>query len=190
MVVTLEQFVSTYGPLPDLPLGDGPAFTADVHLQVLLCLARGSKRILEFGTARGQTALALARHCPEATMTTLDVDERLVPDDAYQRCDLRPWAEIGAAFYGTPEAGRIVQVLADPAEPWGIKTVRPFDFAFVDSLHSFRGVVKDTCEALRLVRNGKIVWDDCMSAGVPLLLELLSGVVHVGGTRLAFMEVG
>lgn len=187
-----------YGPLPELPAIDGHAYTSGFDLAALCCLARQASGILEFGTARGQTTLQLARACPAARVVTIDVwSPDLVPADAEQRCDLRPHTEVGAAFRSTPEARRITQVWIDPSEPYhvaGLASLLPeCDFAFVDSLHTYPGVVKDTAAAAAVIgdRPGVIVWDDYLAAGVPVLLRKLDlqfpGLLtHVAETRLVF----
>ena len=184
-----DEFAAAYGPAPDVP--DEPAglvYTSGYNLAALLCLARGARRILEFGTARGQTTLALARFCPLAKIVTLDVHPDWLPDLAYTQ-DTRPPAEIGAAFRGTPEAARITQIIADPHDPWPLDAIgTAFDLAFVDSLHTYVGVAKDTAAALAVVRpGGVIVWDDYLAAGVPKLLsEIDLPLTHVVGARLVF----
>lgn len=166
-------------------------YTAGQDLDALLSLATGARRILEFGTARGDTTLALARHCPQAEIVTVDVSRGTVAPGTFQECDLRHASEIGVAFRGQPEAHRITQFLCDAREPYHFHW--PCDFVFVDGWHSFEGVAKDTLAALAMVkRGGKIVWDDRRLAGVPVLLEMIDKIApvhYVAETRLAFVEV-
>lgn len=173
-------------------------YTSGRDLAELLRLAAGATGIIEFGTARGQTTLALARACPAARVVTLDVDRDLVAPPtlfsagAYQECDLRPRAEVGAAFHGTPEAGRITQVWVEPSGPHDIAALAalgPFDMSFIDSLHTYDGVKRDAEAAIALVR-GIIVFDDVRSAGVPTMLSELSAihdVIYIPETRLAYL---
>lgn len=194
-LMSLAEFSEQFGPLDDLP-EEKDTFTTGIHLAALLCLARGSTGIIEFGTARGQTTLALARACPDALIVTLDVDAVLVPPGTYQQCDLRPRDEVGAAFRNTPEAERITSIIGDPNAPYDIAALEAlgpadaFDFAFIDGWHTFEGVSKDTAAAMALMWSGTIVWDDASAAGVPEFLRTFSWpVTRIEGTRLAFSKV-
>lgn len=191
------EFAARFGPVPDLP-NDPAAYTSGHDLAVLLCLARGFRRIVEFGTARGETTLALARANPDAQIMTVDVDEAIV-DRCGPSHDLRPYLEVGAAFHGKPEAVRIRQLWTSPTGPHDLALFGggagggafDFDFAYVDSLHTYEGAKRDT-DAARALGCRRIVWDDCLAGGVPELLAELEPViplVHVVGTRLVFANL-
>lgn len=193
-----DTFAALCGPLQELPPStESHVYTSGYDLQALLALCRGARGIIEFGTARGQTTLALARYT-SATVRTVDVDESLVPVDEYQRCDLRPRNEVGAAFLGTPEALKITQVWAHPMKPYNLDDLAPqgwpCDAVFIDGLHSYEGVRKDTLASVeRILRGpcaGTIVWDDYLSAGVPVLLAKipLGNLIHIEGTRMVFCQ--
>ena len=190
--MTYADFLHRYGPAPSLPQACGTDYTYGHDLAVLLCLARGATRIVEFGTAHGRTTLALARTCPTARIVTVDVDQAFVSSDAYQHSDTRPRWDVGSAFSNEPECERITQVWTnpDPMVPHDVSTMAlggSCDLAYVDSLHTYEGVKRDTEAALALQAR-VIVWDDVRSGGVPEFLATWPGVVHVGGTRLSFWE--
>lgn len=193
-------FAALCGPFQELPPSTEPhVYTSGYDLQALLALCRGARGVIEFGTARGQTTLALARYT-QAEIRTVDVDESLVPLNKYQRCDLRQRSDVGAVFHGTPEAARITQVWADPNAPYDLDDLAPFgwhcDAAFIDGLHSYEGVRKDTLAAaaciLRGPRSGTLIWDDYLSAGVPVVLAKLgaamSNLIYLEGTRFVICQ--
>ena len=182
--ISRQLFAARFGPVHDLP-HDPTIYTSGYDLAALFCLSRGARRIIEFGTARGETTLALARFNPHAEIVTVDIDVALA--GCYP--DTRPFLEVGEAFHGTPEAARIRQIWTRPwgahdSSTWG----RPFDFAFVDSLHTRDGVHRDT-EAATMLGCRRIVWDDVLIAGVAAYLRERSNVIHVEGSRLAFADL-
>ena len=174
---------------------DSTGYTSGRDLEAVMMLCRG--HVLEFGTAAGHTTLWLARN--GATVTTVDVESRdMVTEGAHQREQIEPAHRRGQHFIGTPEQQRIRQVLIDPNMPHDFAALGgPFDSAFVDSLHTFSGVAKDTETAMLLVRDGgMIVWDDYRASedGVNEYLDGVETIApsvlrHVHGTRIVYASV-
>jgi len=113
----------------------------------LLNLARGRRvrRILEVGTFRARTTLALHLNCPEAEIVSYDIQvldspcRRLLPDQS--KVELRH-----ASFFDSADDLR-----KEPA----------FDLVFVDGSHRLEDVIADSRLALELLApGGIIVWHD------------------------------
>lgn len=127
------------------------------HAEMLYVMAvaahRRSTRIFEFGTFLGRTTLHLARACPTASITTLDLP-----------ADQNPWAfgpYVGSYFAGAPEAARIHQIressLTFDPKPFA----RSMDFVWVDGDHSYDVVRNDTAKAFEMLApGGAIMWHD------------------------------
>lgn len=122
----------------DAPLND---------LLFLLNLAKGrqARRILEVGTFRARTTLALHLNCPAATIVSYDIQ---VLDSEFRR----------------RLAGQSGVQLRHASFSASAKTLRqepPFDLIFVDGSHTFEHVVEDSRLALELAApGGIIVWHD------------------------------
>jgi predicted O-methyltransferase YrrM len=129
----------------------------DNHAEMLYVIAVAAhlrrRRIFEFGTFLGRTTLHLARACPDAAVTTLDLP-----------AEENPWAfgpHVGSYFAGTPEAARITQIrhssmTFDPSPLAGT-----MDFVWVDGDHGYEAVKNDTGKALALLApGGVILWHD------------------------------
>jgi hypothetical protein len=127
------------------------------HAEMLYVVAVAAhlqpRRIFEFGTFLGRTTYYLAKACPQAEVTTLDLP-----------CDENPWAfapHIGSYFAGSPESARIRQLREDsrtfdPGPYMGTQ-----DFVWVDGDHGYEPVRNDTMKALSMVSPGGVVlWHD------------------------------
>ncbi len=129
----------------DAPLND---------LLFLLNLAKGRqcKRILEVGTYRARTTLALHLNCPEAQIVSYDIH----PLDSPFRQALRGIAKVElrhGSFSASADALR-----NDP----------PFDLIFVDGSHQFQHVIEDSRLALEIAApDGAVVWHDYRYNGYP-----------------------
>lgn len=145
----LEQAV----PLSAVNEETGHENHAEMLYVMAIAAVRRPARIFEFGTFLGRTTLHLARACPEASVTTLDLPQAE-----------NPWAYgpyVGSYFANAPEASRIRQIREssftfDPAP-----LARSMDLVWVDADHSYDGVKNDTIKAFELLApGGVIMWHD------------------------------
>jgi predicted O-methyltransferase YrrM len=151
----------------DAPLND---------MLFLLNLARGrqARRILEVGTYRARTALALHLNCPEAVLVSYDIQ---VLDSEFRRqLAGKPNVQLRhASFAGSAESLR----------------QEPFDFIFVDGSHHYEDVLGDSRLALEvLAPGGIVVWHDyryndrfAKELRVPEALEVVRQSVPVFAVR-------
>jgi predicted O-methyltransferase YrrM len=157
---------------------------------------RQPRVIFEIGTFNGGTTLQLAANSA-ATVYTLDLPpqnpaatDRPVWDAAL---DVYP-TTTGARFLATPQAQRIRQLFGDSQ----MFDYSPYhatcDLVFVDACHHYEFVMKDSQNALRLLRpGGAIVWHDyaAYAPGVVRALEELSATLplcRVEGTSLVLYD--
>lgn len=166
---------------------------AEAYVLSLITAFLQPKRILEIGTATGQSTLLMARQAPDAEIDTLDLGS--APPALGVQADEPPWADlesIGAAFRGTEHEALITQHLGDSATFDYEPLAGAIDFVFVDGSHIYEYVRADSKNALRAIAPGGVVlWDDCnyLNPGVSKALhELRSAgteVYRVHGTRFA-----
>jgi predicted O-methyltransferase YrrM len=177
--VVIPRFQETEVRIRQCPLGAWSTPLADVFVLLKAALGFGSKRILELGSFRGETAKLLAENTgPDTTVCAVDVDERH-----------------GESYRGLPVAariqrkvGRITPELFAPAEK--------YDLIFVDANHDFASVMNDTAVAFGvLAQPGVILWHDYQHisyfhdmAGVPEALNRFAtryALCAIRGTVLA-----
>lgn len=153
---------------------------------VVACIAKitGARRVFEFGTHTGETAMEVAENCPEATVVTLDLPEELAND--FQAAQALSGIEVtdshlfsakrGSAIAGEA-AGRILQLRQDSASFDPAPYAGQFDLIYVDASHSYSGARSDSEKALTMIRDGGvIIWDDYCYPGVwKYLNELARG---------------
>lgn len=157
----------------DAPLND---------MLFLLNLAKGrqARRILEVGTYRARTTLALHLNCPKATIISYDI--QALDSEFRQAAQATTQVELRhASFIASAEA-----LLREPR----------FDLIFVDGSHRYEHVIEDSGLALQLVApGGIIVWHDYRYNGyfnsglkVPEALETICRdvpIFAVAGTMCA-----
>jgi predicted O-methyltransferase YrrM len=173
---------------------------------VLAALAKKSRTIFEFGTCTGRTTYLLARNAPDdARVGTIT----LTPDtmDTYHADDSDPdnarWTQIAKDeskftnfhYSGTPVEGKVEQIFGDSKEfdetPW----TGTCDLTFIDGSHAYSYVKSDTEKAIRMTKNGGLVfWHDYSPpcVGVWKYLNELGQslpIKHIKGTRLAVLRV-
>lgn len=122
----------------DAPLSD---------LLFLLNLAKGRqvRRILEVGTYRARTTLALHLNCPEAKVVSYDI----------QQLD----SEFRAQLAGQPQVDLRLGSFAAAATT--LRSEAPYDFIFVDGSHRVEDVVADSELAIGILApQGVAVWHD------------------------------
>ena len=139
------------------------------------------RRILEIGTARGRTTLLLSDNCPDAEISTYDMDPNA---GSYFKTLDPPPARIKLS---------ICDVQSDAAR---LRGGEKFDFIFIDASHIETAVKADTELAFELVASdGVIVWHDYANSDylfgsnrVPEVLATFAAerpISGVNGTALA-----
>ena len=175
----IPRFSETEIRITQCPLGNWSTPLADVFVLLKAALGFESKRILELGSYRGDTARLLAENTgPDTVICAVDADERH-----------------GASYQGLPIAskirrrtGRISPALFDSKER--------FDLIFVDADHDFDSVMNDTEVAFQLLAQpGVILWHDYNHefyfhdmCGVPEALNVFAkrhAIYSMRGTWLA-----
>lgn len=182
-----------------------PGGTSDTEAWILAVLAKGARRLFEFGTCTGKTAYLWARNQPpDGTVTTLT----LAPDqhDAYQATPGDdPVAERFAKqesrftrflYSGTDVEGRVRQLYGDSKQFDDTPYAGTCDVVFVDGSHAHSYVVSDSAKALRIVRPGGLVlWHD-YSPDAPGVFRALNELarrlplMHIQGTTLVAFRNG
>jgi len=174
---------------------------SDTETWVLGALAKGARRIFEFGTATGRTTYVLACNAPDdAKIDTLTF--RASESDTYEMTEDDPDAEkwrsiaIGESNYehfyyeDTPVADKVTQHFGDSAK----FDIAPFegkvDLIFVDGAHAYTYVKGDSARALRMVApGGHVLWHD-YSPRCPGVFKALNELgrelplAHLKGTTL------
>lgn len=157
------EFVGSGG----LPVQGG---VSDHELWILSMLARGARRVFEFGTCGGRTTWALAQNAAaDAVVGTLTLRPKDVAlyreaegDEPLARANAVAESCFETFFYeGTEAATKIEQLYGDSKQrdedPW----VDACDLVFVDGSHVYSYVKSDAAKALRMVRPGGLVlWHD------------------------------
>jgi predicted O-methyltransferase YrrM len=175
----IPRFAETEIRIKQCPLGNWSTPMVDVFIVLKAAVGFESKRILELGSYRGDTARLLAENTgPNTVICAVDVDERH-----------------GGSYRGLPvekkirrKTGRISRLLFDPGEK--------FDLIYVDADHDFESVMRDTEVAFQLLtENGVILWHDyCHQSyfhnkcGVPEALDMFAKrypIYAIRGTWLA-----
>jgi Methyltransferase domain len=184
-MLSLERLFPDFSAKPvsfyELPLGAWSTPLVDVAMLVKIALCAGSKSVMELGSYRGYTALALARHLgSEARIVTVDSNPRH-----------------GEAYCNGPFVSRIERRVASINSTTFAGDARgSFDLLFLDADHSYAGVRHDTEILLGLLSDrGYFVWHDYVNSGrfsgingVPEYLHELSlqiPLARIAGTWLA-----
>jgi len=187
--VTLRPFAGQFGNLQRY------------ELMVLCAVARhiGALRIFEFGTFDGLTSWHLAANTgSDSRIWTLDLPLNH-PARYYKGHDRTVGrihaVQLGAHFSNTPEASRIEQLFGDSLEFDSEPYRGGMDFCFIDASHEYQHVCRDTANALRMTRQGGVIfWHDYSRwwPGVQKCLDDLSmerPVFRVQDTALAALVV-
>jgi hypothetical protein len=178
-----------------------PGGTTDSEAWILAVLAKGARRMFEFGTCTGKTAYLWARNSPPgAIVTTLT----LAPEEAaLYSADVRDTSldrEHALAescfqsflYSGTEVEPKIVQLFGDSKQFDETPFLGQMDLIFVDGSHAYSYVHSDSDKALRMIKpGGLILWHDYRG---PLggkgtdraLIELAQRLPlrHVAGTEM------
>lgn len=165
-----------------LPKGGWSTPIADVVMLLKLVVCARPARLMEVGSFRGYTALALAQHVED--------NARIVTVDRY--------SEHGEAYRDTSFAARIERRVGETGERvFSGDAAGSYDLIFLDADHAYEGVRHDTECILPLVApKGYLVWHDYANwgffngyNGVPeYLKELVSqglSIARIAGSDLA-----
>jgi predicted O-methyltransferase YrrM len=175
----IDSITITTESLPPHVRGD----TNPLNLEIVLKVAKwlNPKTILEVGTFRGRTTLALGNNTSAERIVTVDLplgENTEFPwygtDAEYLRVSDRP------VFFQPSE--RIHQVYADCTSRSALIDVlnREFpdttiDFAYIDAAHTYEGVIVPFETVLsKLSPGGIIAFDDYLSAGFVPVTEAIS----------------
>lgn len=110
------------------------------------------KKLLEFGTYTGYSALSMAENCSsDAEILTLDVDAKAV--------------DIGKKFWARSPYGKKIRSIVGPASDTMLQVKGPIDFVFIDADKTgYLNYLKYSLSVLS--PNGIIVADNCLYGGM------------------------
>lgn len=174
----IPQFEESEIKLRRCPVGVWSTPIIDVYVLIKAVIGFNSRRVLELGSYRGDTARLIAENTPDhVRICTVDAN----PDH-------------GAAYRDTPLAGRI-QRKVGAISPELFSAGETYDFIFVDADHDYRSVMNDTRVAFQVLdKQGVVFWHDYHfhnyfhgMAGVPEALRHFSAqhaILSVSGTLL------
>jgi hypothetical protein len=171
------------------------------ELLVLCTVAKHTqaRRLFEFGTFDGLTTWHLAANCaPQGRVFTLDLplDHPARDNTGHDRAVGKiHGVTVGDKYLQSPQREQITQLYSDSLEFDASPYRDSMDFSFIDASHEYRHVVRDTENALQMVRKGGVIlWHDYSRwwPGVQKCLDDLSRrlpVFRVGHTSLAALIV-
>jgi hypothetical protein len=161
-----------------------------LHYLVAIAKSLGARTIFEIGTYNGLTALTLAMNLPNALVHTLDIPGHHKPILQLSASDHgNLYRAAKRVYFGTAEAGRIVQHLEDSATFDFSALEGSVDLVYVDGAHSFEYLANDSKAASRMVSaSGAIIWDDYWRRvpDVPRFIDSLEkrNLYRLPGSRL------
>lgn len=182
-----------------------PSEVISTPLEQLACLALITKCleprvVFEIGTFRGRTALNFALNAPsDATIYTLDLppspDIRIEGGRALSPADARilSASETGCDYRGKPAEHKIKQLFGN-SQTFDFSAYRgACDLIYVDGAHHYDAVLRDTENAIDMVRPGGLVlWDEFANYGdyndvTRAVIDRLGedAIVQVENTQLA-----
>ena len=140
----------------------GPAYYLAL---AAIAACRQPRRVVEFGTFLGHSALIFAMNAPNAQILTLDL-----PDDVDDISNLNETdqshvrssrALVGQCYRGTPYARRIEEMKCDSRQLQLKSVMQSADLAFIDGGHDLSCITADTKNALAVATPGTVIlWDD------------------------------
>ena len=158
-------------------------------------------RLMELGTFDGRTTLHLSTNTtPDSEIFTLDLPtEPTISTKATLDADEVPFVQDSSRekrlYHSTPWANKIHELEGDSTQYDFSNYYGTIDFVFIDASHVYENVVKDTENALKILKTtgGIIVWHDYngwdgVTRAVNELYSKLKSPArffHVSGTSLA-----
>jgi predicted O-methyltransferase YrrM len=195
------QKTRTRATLAHVP-GEGIATASDeLAYMALITAAIEPKRIFEFGTFRGRTALNFAINSPDSCeVFTLDLPKDVTGSNTdlgvadRQIVDLR---DVGYEYQDQPESHKIHQLFGDSTSFDLSDYHGTCDMVFVDGGHTYDICRSDTLNALKMCRSGGIIlWHDWANYGeyhdvLRAVLSVLPGrdLVQLESSQLAAYRV-
>ena len=177
--VCIPRFDETEVRFRQCPLGAWSTPLIDVYILIKAVIGFGSKRVLELGSYRGDTARLIAENtADDVRICTVDIH----PDH-------------GASYRDLPLARRIDRKVG-AITPQLFAPGEKYDFIFVDADHDYKSAMNDTAVAFQVLSDqGVIFWHDYRfdgyfhgMGGVPEALRHFAAqhaIVSIGGTMLA-----
>jgi predicted O-methyltransferase YrrM len=152
----------------------------DLVFVLSVAKARKARRILEVGTYRARSTLALHLNCPDAEIISYDI--QVLPSPYRSELEKAAGVELRHASFSASAAA--------------LKRETRFDLIFIDGAHDIQSVCDDSRLAFEILDpNGIITWHDYRPTGyfarelqVPEGLERVKGnrtFFHVRGTTCA-----
>jgi len=175
----IPRFSESEIRITQCPMGGWSTPLVDVVVVLKAAIGFESKRILELGSYRGDTARLLAENTsPDTVICAMDVDERH-----------------GAAYRDSPIASKIQRKVGRISAELFAKDEK-FDLIFIDADHDYKSVMNDTEAAFKLLaEQGVVLWHDYNHqnyfhgmCGVPEALNEFSkdhAIYAIRGTWLA-----
>ena len=158
------------------PLNAGEdAPLADMLFLLNLAKGRKARRILEVGTYRARTTYAFYLNCPEAEITSYDIQN--LKSKYRDMLMLEPRVSLRLESFQEAEEK--------------LKREKQYDFIFIDGSHKVEDVVRDSLLAFKILANGGvIIWHDYRTNGyfTPLLcvpegLKRLPAICKIYGVQ-------
>jgi hypothetical protein len=174
----------THSPELVFPLSrDLGISTEELAILAKVVSHRRPKRVIEFGTAEGRTAINLALHLPlDGEVITLDLPP--IPGQS----------EVGYFYWNHPAKSRIKQVFASILE-WDSQPFRSSaEVVFADATDLMPGLGAELFQALTVVKPGGIIFrhDYGSSVGATDFWNWVAErlpVFHVSGTTLVCLRL-
>jgi predicted O-methyltransferase YrrM len=178
----IPNFLTSQVSITTPPIGPWATPAGDTLTVIKAVVGFESKRILEIGSYKGNTAKLMAENTgPDTHIFTLDID----PDH-------------GSVFRGTPQETKITRIIGDSSLENASKHA-PYDLIFIDGDHGRKGAYRDSLVALEVLSDdGVILWHDYHNTNyfvhrhgaVPEALRLLQAekkipIVSIEGTMVA-----
>lgn len=141
---------------------DGSVWKEEAEIIAKLVKYIAPKKAFEFGTFLGETSNNIAANLPEdGYLFTFDLlphtlpDQELLPADKHYALDKETGASIMEEY-----AHKIIQVHCDLSTHDFTGHYGSVQLCFIDSGHDYNSVKRDSEIALKVVRNGLILWHD------------------------------
>jgi hypothetical protein len=167
-----------------LPKGDWATPTNDTVVLMKLAAVLAPLRILELGSYRGYSAVAMLEHAPSnAQLTAVDIDP-----------------QHGEAYRCSPLESRVDRRVAPVGfDAFDAEEHGSYDLVFIDADHAPAAARRDTEVALKMVApGGTVLWHDYANwgwfsgaCGVPEVLNDLATrlpIAHVVGSNIAIHQ--
>lgn len=175
---------------------DRHGWNVKLHEEILLgqiALTTKAMTIFEIGTFDGGTTRRLAEDSlPGAVVYTIDLPEDRF--DATQGPEAFSGSRVGEKYRNSAMASKVKQIRADTSTFDFSSFYEKIDFVFVDAAHDYPHGLKDSINAIHIVRpGGVVVWHDFepyWSGLVHAVCEATAGLPlkRIAGTSMAVLR--